>query len=342
MKGKKILFTVFCSLFLWITPVSSVSVRAAAHAKAECVVEQNSLRVLYARNASEALPMASTTKIVTAITVLEREKDIFTPFEIDQRAVGVEGSSIYLKTGDMCSCEELLYGLMLRSGNDAAEALAYHVAGSLEQFSVYMNETAQKAGAINSCFLTPHGLPMDGHLTTAKDLCFISAYALKNEVFRRIVSTKCYTPRGWMNKNKLLFDFDGAIGVKTGYTRQAGRCLVSAAERENMTLVCTVLGCGDTYGRSKELLNDCFLQYQNRLLLSNDTPIRLFEGRDDVLCHVEKDLYYPLVAEELLQIKRVIKPNQDGVFRCKKGEIVGQIEIRLANRLIFFENLYKL
>ena len=210
----------------------------------------------------------------------------------------------------------------------------------MEECSVEMNKTAQKAGALNSCFLTPHGLPKDGHYTTARDLSLITCYALKNPIFAQIVSTKTYQPRGWVNKNKMLYSFDGSIGVKTGYTKEAGRCLVSAVKRENMTLVCTVLNCGDTYGRSKELLSDAFSAYEYAQILSCKTPVVGKIGEKEYTLHVKKDLYYPLLPEERAHVERKVVITASK--RPKKDDLVGKIEFYLANRLLFSENLYKL
>ena len=155
--------------------------------------------------------------------------------------------------------EELLYGLMLRSGNDCAVALAIHHSGSVKKFAAAMNIRASQLGAEHSRFANPHGLPEKDHYTTARDLALISSHAMENALFRSIVSCKRYPSLGWKNKNKLLFDYEGACGVKTGFTREAGRCLVAAAERNNVLLVSVVLNSPQMYERSKELLDRAFL-----------------------------------------------------------------------------------
>ncbi len=309
-------------------------------AKAECVAELYSGRILYEKSGEDKLPMASTTKIVTAIAVLEKEKDVRDRFPVPTEAVGIEGSSVYLKDGEEYSTEELLYGLMLRSGNDAAVALALHSFGSVAACSVAMNLIAQKAGALNSQFLTPHGLPQDGHYTTARDLTLITCYGLKNPDFAKIVSTAYYQPKGWKNKNKMLYTYDGAIGVKTGYTKEAGRCLVSAATRGNMTLVCTLLNCSDTYGRTEILLNDAFSAYENVKIHAADTPVELQIDGKKYATHTKKDLYYPILEVEREYIVKKIEA--ETVKKPKKGDLVGKIKIYLSNRLLFSENLYKL
>ena len=299
--------------------------------KAECVMELNSRRVLYAREGDLRLPMASTTKIITAITVLEHCDNIQEKVIIPSEAQGVEGSSVFLKAGDEYSVEDLLYGLMLRSGNDCAVALGLYTAPTIADFSALMNQTAQRAGALHTSLKNPHGLPCKEHYTTAFDLSCIACYALKNSTFKKIVATKYYEARHWKNKNKLLYLYDGGIGVKTGYTKEAGRCLVSAAQQNGMTLVATLLNCSQTYERSMQLFDDCFASFKIRNLLSIGDA---FETSHGVGC-VKEDFSYPMMdgEEEQVEIRVIERRNR---------EIIGQIEIYLAKRLLFSTNLYKL
>ncbi len=310
--------------------------------KAECIMEKNSRRILYEARGDVRLPMASTTKIATAATVLSLCKNVEERIAVPHEAVGIEGSSVYLKEGDEYSVKDLLYGLMLRSGNDCATALAYYCSGSVESFASKMNETAQKAGALSSQFKNPHGLPCKGHYTTARDLTSITCYALQNPTFAEIVSTRYYEPCGWKNKNKLLYNYDGAIGVKTGYTKEAGRCLVSAAEREGMTLVCTVLGCSPMYERSAVLLSDAFAAYRYVEILQEEEVFSVGEGKKSLRGYVKQSYSYPLLKEEenLIEYRAFpLKKEQKG----ENGEeIIGQLEIYLLKRLLFSTNLYKL
>ena len=307
--------------------------------RAECVMEKNSRRILYEANGDVRLPMASTTKIATAITVLEHCSNIKDEITIPQEAEGIEGSSVYLRKGDIYTIEDLLYGLMLRSGNDCATALALSCSGSIEDFAAKMNQTAQKAGALATKFANPHGLPCEGHYTTARDLSLITCYAMQNPTFCEIVSTKYYAPHSWKNKNKILFNYENAIGVKTGYTKEAGRCLVSAAKQGEMTLICPVLGCQDMYERSQELLQDAFLAYEYVKLVDENELFDISESKSKGKTY--ESVYYPLLPEEkeLISIKTIgIKNKRKDV----KGEIIGQIQIFLAKRLLFSKNLYKL
>ncbi len=311
-------------------------------ARAECVMEKNSRRILYEARGDICLPMASTTKIVTAATVLALCHDLEEKTIIPAEAEGVEGSSVYLKAGEEYSIKDLLYGLMLRSGNDCATALALYCGKSVSAFALKMNETAQRAGAFDSQFKNPHGLPCKGHYTTARDLTGISCYALQNPIFEEIVSTRYYAPRGWKNKNKMLYTFEGAIGVKTGYTKEAGRCLVSAATRDNMTLVCTVLGCSPMYERSATLLADAFSAYRNVEILQNEEVFTVENGKQRREGYVKQSYCYPLLKEEEELLEYVTIPLEKGQRGGNGEEIIGQLEIYLLKRLLFSTNLYKL
>lgn len=313
-----------CLLVGAVKPVS-----AATPSGAECVVEISSRRILHKRNDDGFLPMASTTKILTAIVILD-DCDIGEKISVPREAEGTEGSSVYLKAGDVYTVEELLYGLMLRSGNDCAVTLALHHSGSIEKFAQAMNEKAVSLGATESNFVNPHGLPDKRHHTTARDLAFISAYAMENPKFREIVSTKYYEPRNWKNKNKMLFEYDGAIGVKTGYTIAAGRCLVTAAERNGMTLVCTVLDSPQMYERTGELLDNAFAEYSMKELCSPQTGIDGYA--------VEYAFSYPLREEEVGKIRIDKEVTQPAVTQA--GNFAGQMQIFLENNLIFSQNLY--
>ena len=311
-------------------------------AKAACVMEQSSRRILYEQHGDLRLPMASTTKIATAITVLEECTDLSQKIIIPQEAEGIEGSSVYLKSGEEYSVEDLLYGLMLRSGNDCATALALYCGGNLARFAEKMNKISQKAGAINTNFINPHGLPDDKHYTTARDLSYLTCYAMENPTFRKIVSTRYYQPCAWKNKNKLLTDYEAAIGVKTGYTKEAGRCLVSAAKSGNMTLVCTVLNCPTMYETSQCLLDDGFAAYEYTKLIDQVEILEITDGKKTYKAKVLEDFSYPLLKEEKELVEKEIIFNNSAIKRDENGEILGQMKIRLAKQLIFSTNLYKL
>lgn len=223
-----------------------------------CVVlDRNSSMVLYGKNEKNKVKMASTTKIMTAIVVLENFS-LDTTIEVSKKAANTGGSRLGLKTGDKISIRDLLYGLMLCSGNDAAVCLAENTAGSVPEFSNLMNAKAQELGLTNSHFESPHGLDSDGHYTTAYELALLSNYALKNSTFLKIVGTKNYTvtingyPKTLSNTNELLGNLNGVYGVKTGFTNGANRCLVTACKRGNMDIICVVLGADTKNFRTKD------------------------------------------------------------------------------------------
>ncbi len=307
--------------------------RLAAHAategRAECVVEVTSRRFLSEKNADARLPMASTTKILTAIIAIE-DLDPEEEIVIPQEAEGTEGSSVYLRAGETYAVRDLLYGLMLRSGNDCAVALALRRSGSVAAFTAEMKARALKMGAEHSDFANPHGLPDPDHYTTARDLALVAAYAMQNETFREIVSCKYYAPRGWKNKNKMLWQYGGATGVKTGFTTAAGRCLVTAAERDGMQLVCVLLNCPQTYERTAELLDGCYATYRMIPLLDATMPYEGFA--------IKYGFAYPLRQKELSQIR--IEGITTMPCPAVRGEVAGQVLIYLENRLLFSENLY--
>jgi D-alanyl-D-alanine carboxypeptidase (penicillin-binding protein 5/6) len=237
-------------------------------ARSAVVIEQGSRRVLFEKNARERLPMASTTKIMTALVALENG-DLSDVVQVSPEAAKVPGSSIYLKAGEELTLEQLLYGLMLQSGNDAATAIAQHIGGSAEGFLAMMNERAARLGLSDTHFASVCGLDAPGHYTSAYDLAVITAAAFDNADFRRIVATKSiYVPydglpnsRFLRNKNRILWSFEGANGVKTGYTGDAGRCFVGSAEREGMQLIAVVLNCGPMFEEASALMDDAFAQY---------------------------------------------------------------------------------
>lgn len=221
------------------------------------VLDRNSSTILYGKNEKKQVKMASTTKIMTAIVVIENTS-LDQTVEVSKKAAGTGGSRLGLKTGDKITIRDLLYGLMLCSGNDAAVCLAENVAGSVPEFSNLMNSKAQELGLLNSHFESPHGLDSDGHYTTAYELALLSNYALKNQTFLRIVGTKNYTvtingyPKNLSNTNELLGNLNGIYGIKTGFTNGANRCLVTACKRGNMDIICVVLGADTKNFRTKD------------------------------------------------------------------------------------------
>lgn len=232
------------------------------YAKAACLIDGKSGAVLYEKNSSAALPMASTTKIMTALVVLEH-LPLDTVVTVPKEATLVEGSSIYLRENEKITVEELLYGLLLESGNDAAHTLAVAVSGDIPSFAALMNEKGAALGLVGTHFENPHGLSADGHYTTAYELARITAQAMKNEFFRTAVATKKHIApsldgeltRYFFNHNKLLRLYEGAVGVKTGFTKAAGRCLVSAAEKDGSLFIAVTLDDGNDWNDHMAMLS---------------------------------------------------------------------------------------
>ncbi len=343
------LFT-FCYVFMSFT-MNSVSAERN-YGESAIVMDKTSGRVLYQKNAYEKKFMASTTKILTAITILEH-CDPNAVVTVGSETVGIEGSSIYLEEGEQLSVKDLLYGLMLRSGNDAAETLAVFCSGDIKTFAELMNETANKIGALNSNFVNPHGLHDDNHYTTAYDLALITRYAMNNEIFREIVSCRFkeipWTTRGYsrrlFNKNKMLSEVNGATGVKTGYTKNAGRCLVSSFLRDGMELICVVLNCPPMFEQSKKLLTDAFAKYKIRELVNADNIIDFIkkDGTEE-LCglHIKDNVTLPLTDEEYENVKIVYDYPKELSTTTKKDEEIGSIKIYCRNNLIFSQKIYTL
>lgn len=309
--------------------------KAQASAVSEIAMELKTGKVLEEGNADAQMPMASTTKIMTAIIIIE-DCNLDEVITVPEKSVGVEGSSIYLQHGEKISVRDLLYGLMLRSGNDSATALAIYHSGSIEKFVEVMNSRAKQIGALNTRFKNPSGLPAEGHYTTARNLCEIACYAMQNDTFREIVGTKSYKGefRNFVNKNKMLYSFDGANGVKTGYTVKAGRCLVSSAERNGMDVICVVLNCPDMYERSKAILESCFSAYE--LVELNESKI-FMSGR--VLCKLSKTYFFVANKGQNLNFKVIpVSPQKEFM----SGAIVARLEIYGENGLLFKENLFSI
>ena len=252
-------------IFISIIIVSILVTNAYAvnniHTSAECAVLYDTLsgECLYTENAYERHLIASTTKIMTALVVVEN-CDMDDEVEIKPEHVRVEGSSMYLRIGEVVTVRELLYGLLLMSGNDAGLTLAYHCGGDVESFVRMMNEYASKLGLENTSFENPHGLDGERHYSTAYELAVLTEHAMKNETFREIVGCRNYNSgtRSMQNHNKLLWKYDGAVGVKTGFTKAAGRCLVSAAERDGRMLIAVTLNAPDDWNDHMKLYDSAF------------------------------------------------------------------------------------
>ncbi len=317
-------------------------------AKSAILIDGKSKNVISSKNSKQACGMASTTKIMTALVAIENcepEREFLMPHE----AIGVEGSSVYLTENEPLTMRELLYCLMLESGNDAAAAIAICCAGSIEGFVKLMNERADEIGLENTHFCNPHGLSDVRHKTTAYDLAMITATAYEYPLFREIVSTKRYRVRydgieggrHLVNHNKLLFGYDGAVGVKTGYTIADGKCLVSAAERDGLLLIAVTLHDNSPTATHRRLLDEGFDKFEQMKIaspgeLSFEIPIE--NGVDSFLtvCNMqEASVCLPKGAEPDFEIQ--LPQSIDAPIG--KGEIVGRIICKYGDSIVYIINL---
>lgn len=253
-----------------VQTASQATEKPKINSRAAVVIDRKTKQILYGKNESSKRAMASTTKIVTAMVVIQNT-NLSNTVTISKKAAGTGGSRLKLKAGDKVSVRDLLYGLLLRSGNDAAVALAEYVGGDIEGFVSLMNETADMLGLSHTHFVTPHGLDSAEHYTTAYELALLADYALQNEVFANIVATKSTVitingqKRAISNTNELLGNLAGVYGVKTGFTNGAGRCLVTSIKRGNLDVICVVLGADTKKDRTRDsvkLIEYTFKNYE--------------------------------------------------------------------------------
>ncbi len=349
-----IVFVLFLQFFNFVLISKTTAKAQKIDSESMITIERSTGRVLYSKDEHKRLPMASTTKILTAIVAIENCEDLDLKHEIQETSCGIEGSSIYLKKGEHLSVRELLYGLMLRSGNDSAVAIAEIISGSVEKYVELMNSYVEKLGLLDTHIVTVNGLHDDNHYTSAYDLAKIAAYALSNQLFSQIVSTKQikidneYSKfvdhvRLLKNKNKLLNMVEGADGVKTGFTKKAGKCFVGSATRKGMQIICVVLHSKTMFETAAELIEKAFLEYK---------LVKLFD--DGKLCEanfkniksqkipiiIKKDIYFPLNYEEISKINAKVILNDNIKLPLKDSDEIGNLELRLENNLIFSEKLY--
>ena len=258
----KRVFAMAAAVLLAAACIFPVKVQAVS-AKKAILLDGTTGRVLYEKDADSRSLIASTTKIMTALVVCE-QCNVLDRMRIPKEAVGIEGSSVYLQEGEVLTIQELLYGMMLHSGNDAATALAIYCGGTVEGFAELMNDKARELGLTGTHFANPHGLDAPDHYSCAKDLALLAAYALENPIFAMTVASKSVKAgqRYLTNHNKLLWRVEGANGVKTGYTKAAGRILVSGAKRQNRQLVCVTIDAPDDWNDHAQLLEQGFARYK--------------------------------------------------------------------------------
>ncbi|ACB83651.1 D-alanyl-D-alanine carboxypeptidase family protein [Natranaerobius thermophilus] len=360
--NKKVIITLIFLLMINTFTVSDVTAKQLypqefetpeIEAETAVLMEFESGKVLYDQEMHRQMHPASTTKIMTALLLIEnaslREQVV-----VSENAFGTDGSSMYLNLDEKITTRDLLYGLMVRSANDAAVAIAEYVAGSVENFADMMNSRAKELGAKNTNFKNPHGLTEENHKTTAYDLGVIAREALKNPKFRSVASTRRITldwpeeedeDRLLVNRNELLADYPGALGVKTGYTRSANQTFVAAAERDGMTLIAVVLSTSRNrlFEDAKELLDFGFEAFEQvEIFEQNDviTSTEVENSNQELELIVEESLSLPIpkMATEIEQ--RVDLEEQLLKAPIEEGEQVGSLDLLLEEEEIVSVPLY--
>lgn len=345
----------FCAVFIILCSVltlhTKVSASVSVSAQSAIVICLDSREVIFEKNAYQKLPMASTTKIMTSL-ILAEQPDLSKTVKVTSEMVAVEGTSMGLLAGDTVSYRDLLYGMLLASGNDAANTTAIAVGGSIAGFADLMNKKAKELGLKNTSFVTPSGLDDENHYTTAYDLALLASAALENNIFKTVCSSKSATlyygnppyKRTLTNHNKLLNSYDGLIGVKTGFTKRSGRCLVTAAERDGKRVVAVTLNAPDDWNDHTAML-DYGLSETESVTYKNDDlndTIPIISGDCDLVSTKTENVQFCLSKSSVSKIKqKVVKP-KFLYATVAAGEKVGEIEYYLDNRLIKTADIYVL
>ena len=333
------------------------------NARIGLIFDRNSKTILYEKNGLKQVPMASTTKIMTAIVVLENANlnDIVT---ISKKAAGTGGSRLGLKTNDKITVHDLLYGLMLKSGNDAAVALAEHVGGGIEQFAELMNKKASEIGLVNTHFITPHGLDQEKHYTTAYELAYMADYALNIPKFKEIVNSKKYNitinARSNLigNTNELLGNLNGVYGVKTGFTNGAGRCLVTACKRDELDIITVVLGADTKKIRTSDSIKLIEYAYKNYEVINIQDIIKeqfkkwKYLNQDRIYINKAQENNLELEIEELGYEKIAVKKEEKDKIKIEvkslyyleapvlEKQCIGNVKVQINNKTLATLNIF--
>lgn len=346
-----------------IQTTSNITDNPKLNSRIALVYDRASGRILFDKNGDKTTPMASTTKIMTAIVVVENSNlsDIVT---IDSKSAGTGGSRLGLKKNDKITVNDLLYGLMLRSGNDAAVALAIHVGGSVEGFAELMNKKARKLNLTSTHFMVPHGLDMDGHYTTAYELAKMADYALKNKKLKEIVSTKTCTininnnPKVISNTNELLGSVSGVYGVKTGFTNGAGRCLVTACKRDSLDIITVIIGADTKKIRTSDSMKLIEYSFKNYKIINikkkveeqfekwkelNEKRIIINKGKNSKVELKLEDINFEKMAVKNTQLDNItIEINSLYYLEApiEKNRVIGNVKIMLGKDMIGVLQIY--
>ena len=332
----------FAAVVAALLLIPAVSVKASSPPELSAVsailMDAESGRVLFEQNAHEERAIASITKLMTALVAVEYGHDGAEEVTIRPEWTGIEGSSIYLRAGEVVTLETLLYGLLLNSGNDAAVAVAAHCAGSEDAFVEQMNQCAKRLGMKHSHFTNPNGLSEEGHYSTAYDMALLAQACMENETVSGIVATKSITlgTRTFTNHNKLLWRYEGCTGMKTGYTEAAGRTLVSSAQRNGQTLIAVTLNAPNDWSDHTSLFDYGFDHFTQSTLCTGNTVFRQVPVQGSLIRFlpvvIEHDLYYLLADGEQVQSKIELDPVVSAPI--KAGERLGTLSFYLNEKLI--------
>lgn len=329
-----------CLIAVLLTQTVSAEAASPPDLSAACAVliDGESGRVLFEKNAHQERDIASITKLMTALVAAESGIALDVKITIKPEWTGIEGSSIYLKAGEVVSFETLLYGLLLQSGNDAAIAVAAHCAGDVETFVEKMNRKAAQLGMKQTRFANPNGLSEDGHYSTAYDMVLLGQACLNHPVVAEIMATKSITlgSRTFTNHNKLLWRCEGCTGMKTGYTEKAGRTLVSSAQRDGQTLIAVTLNAGNDWSDHEALLDYGFSTFARRLLCREGKVLGRIPVQGGLVSFVSAvtadTLWYPLKESE--QVTTEIKLTEQLEAPVEQGAEVGAMIYKLDNQVI--------
>ena len=335
-----------------IEAAANTETKPTINSRRYAIYDRLSGRCIYGKDENKQTAMASTTKIMTAMIIIENCK-LTDSVTVSAKAAGTGGSRLGLKKDDIITVNDLLYGLMLRSGNDAAVALAIHTAGSIEKFADLMNAKAIKLGLKNTHFVTPHGLDNEEHYTTAYELAKLTDYALKNETFAKIVKTQSTTitinnsPKQINNTNELLGNVNGVYGVKTGFTNNAGRCLVTSVKRDDMDLIIVVLGADTRKDRAKDsmkLIEYAYKRYQvvnlkeiiekefNLWKQINENRIYIDKGEGNIELEISEIKLSKIVTDVTPKIE--INTTTYLEAPVEKGQRIGTLTVKIENKIL--------
>ena len=327
---------IFIVLFLFL-PLKCYAISAESYV----VMDYDTGRVLMSKNENKKKLIASTSKIMTCIIALEKG-DLKSIRKVGDEVLQAYGSAIYIQIGEEMSLEDLLYGLMLRSGNDAAIEIAYHISLNIDDFVELMNQKAYELGMKDTLFLNPHGLEEEdgkGNTSTARDMGILMKYALHNQDFVKIIGTKKHVVKGvdktyvWHNKNKLLSMYEYAIGGKTGYTKKAKRTLVSASRKDDKTCIVVTLNDGNDFLDHKNLCEEVFATYQRVLLVDKETL--LYQENLQPNYYIKNNIYALLKEEEKNDVK------VEYLITNEESYEVGVVNVYFKNQLLASEKIYK-